>query len=285
MNKSKPQRSNLQLRVLTALVGLPITIALLFLLPSVWFGTLLALLFAVGVHECGRMNNSSRSKLFGLYAVFILCGPVVFVLQAWASYFVGDFLLPAVFSVALVYSLAALYLVVRYPEGEGLSAPMRRDLTACFLLAATWLALTWLKHLDAEMLIIWLLVVVWVADSGAYFGGRQWGSRKLAPQVSPGKTLEGAFTGVAAAVIAGMAMTMTIPAALGMEFSTLAWAVTTLVVALLSILGDLFVSLLKRLAGTKDAGGLFPGHGGVMDRLDSFLFTAPLVAFALTLTP
>ena len=194
-------------------------------------------------------------------------------------------LLPlVVFSTTLVYALVALFLIVRYPKAQTLFSLPRQALTACFLLAATWLALTWLKFLRGELLIVWLLGVVWAADSGAYFGGRRFGRRKLAPRVSPGKTLEGACIGVAAATVVGMALPMVFPSALGSDFSIIAWVLGALAVALLSILGDLFVSLLKRRTGAKDAGGLLPGHGGIMDRLDSLIFTAPLVALVAALS-
>ena len=280
MNDTK-QRSNLQLRVLTALVALPLTFAALFFLPSPLLGLVLLPLFAFGVYECARLTESSTRKVVALYAVFVGSGPLLLILHTFCTDLVGTLLPAVVFAAAMLHWLFAIFLVVRFPGSAKLFPPLRRDLTSAFGLAAAWFAFVWLKDVGGEWLIVWLLAVVWVADSGAYFGGRRWGRRKLASLVSPGKTIEGAACGVVAALVTGVLVGTAVPEMFNLRFSTLMWALASLLVALLSILGDLFASLLKRLAGAKDSGGLFPGHGGVMDRLDSLLSTAPLVALAV----
>lgn len=165
----------------------------------------------------------------------------------------------------------------------------RRSGAACLsifgvlALLATWLALVELFLQRGPWFLVSLLALVWVADIAAYFSGKAFGRHKLAPAVSPGKTWEGAAGGVVAAA-AWVALTTAWPGSFGAAlrdhwswFGALAIAVG---LAALSIVGDLFESLLKRRAGVKDSSGLLPGHGGVYDRIDALLPVAPL-AFLL----
>lgn len=200
----------------------------------------------------------------------------------------------ALFAGAAVAGYAALYLA-----GAGVR-------TVCFAVAAAfWLlvAPAWLARgmrpggaamiaagfvvlvpaalamatLEPRRLLIFL-VLVWLADSAAYFTGRAWGRRKLAPSISPGKTWEGALGGVAAALVWAIICRR--------YFDDAAWAAYLGAAALLaavSIVGDLFESAAKRRAGVKDSGALLPGHGGILDRIDSATAVLPLSALLLSL--
>ena len=140
-------------------------------------------------------------------------------------------------------------------------------------LAAAGLAFVWLRH-DPEFgraMVLWLVVVVSVTDTGAYFAGRGLGGPKLAPSISPGKTWAGLFGGMIAAAAAGLVAALLI----GHEILTL--IVASLALAIISQVGDLFESSLKRRFGAKDSGSLIPGHGGVLDRIDGLLAGALLV--------
>jgi len=155
-------------------------------------------------------------------------------------------------------------------------------LSGLLVLVTAWLALVQLREI-AALLILWLLSVVWVADTAAYFCGKKFGKRKLVPDISPGKTLEGvygAFFAVSVYAIAIIAVNgnhhvsafgKAIPAYLLLAAH---WLITSL-----SIVGDLFESLLKRQAGVKDSGTILPGHGGVLDRIDGLISTLPVMAF------
>lgn len=129
--------------------------------------------------------------------------------------------------------------------------------------------------------LIWLVLVLvctWSSDTLAYLVGRRWGKRRMAPELSPGKTLEGAVGGVLGSTIAAWVVVM--------SYSPLPlWPVLSLgfITGLAAQIGDLVESAIKRLAGIKDAGNLIPGHGGVLDRFDSMLFTAPLVYYYVVL--
>src|SRR3990167_4108911 len=119
-------------------------------------------------------------------------------------------------------------------------------------------------------LMMYLFALVWATDIGAYLAGKQWGSYRLIPKVSPGKTIEGALGGIILAmIVAGFSMIWFAPS------SRLLWFGCAFCTVLVSIVGDLFVSMLKRRCQLKDTGALFPGHGGVLDRMDSFIAAAP----------
>jgi phosphatidate cytidylyltransferase len=124
-------------------------------------------------------------------------------------------------------------------------------------------------------MLLWMLLLVFAADIGAYFAGRAWGRHKLAPQVSPGKTWEGAIGGLAAAALVGLG------GALHFGLPVLAGVVFACAIGVFSIIGDLTESMFKRAVGLKDSGRLLPGHGGVLDRVDSVTAAAPLYALGL----
>jgi phosphatidate cytidylyltransferase len=123
--------------------------------------------------------------------------------------------------------------------------------------------------------LLFVLLLVWTADIGAYFAGRRWGKRKLAPRVSPGKSWEGVYGGLAATTLLAMLFALWQP--LG-PMGGVALVVITAVVTLTSVLGDLFESMLKRYRNIKDSSQLLPGHGGVLDRIDSLTAAIPIFA-------
>ena len=128
------------------------------------------------------------------------------------------------------------------------------------------------------LLILYILLLVWAADIGAYFTGRAWGKSKLAPNVSPGKSWAGAWGGVSAAMILGVITSYLMGLNLVM---TIQFLVITALTAFISIIGDLTESMFKRTRGIKDSSALLPGHGGVMDRIDSLLAAIPVFVFLL----
>jgi phosphatidate cytidylyltransferase len=135
------------------------------------------------------------------------------------------------------------------------------------------LALLWIRERGGLDLLLWVFIVTWSTDIGAYFTGRRFGRRKLAPSISPGKTIEGLYGGIAAAALLGGAWVL----ARGLALPLLGFAPLLAVVAQA---GDLFESALKRRAGVKDSGNWLPGHGGALDRLDGLVPVAVLTAAA-----
>jgi len=186
-------------------------------------------------------------------------------------------------TLSLFWWLLAVAWVLTYPRTmQRYSSPVMLALIGLVILVPTWVAVIGL-HASGEkgpMLVMYLLSLIWVADSGAYFGGRKWGKRKLAPSVSPGKSWEGVGSGAALSVAYafGAAQVLDLP---GNQWSV--FVVLSLVTVFFSVLGDLTESMFKRHAGMKDSGTLLPGHGGVLDRIDSVTAAAPVFVVGLWL--
>jgi phosphatidate cytidylyltransferase len=140
-------------------------------------------------------------------------------------------------------------------------------------------AAAWIRAVHGPGALTWLVAVIALSDSAQYYTGRAFGRRKLAPLVSPAKTIEGALGGLIVAALAGALLA---PYCLTMPLSLAAAAGCALLLAGFGIAGDLFESLLKRSAGVKDSSNLIPGHGGILDRIDAYLFAAPVFYFWLT---
>ena len=228
--------------------------------------------------EAGRAAFFLLLALFAAYEWAKLAGvsqPLarLVCVAAAAGLLIGLWLLPmveaAVLAAAVLFWLGALAIVLAYPASAGLArAPAFALPAGVVALAGAWLALTALPPGVA----LWLLVTVAAADTGAYFAGRRFGRRPLAPRVSPGKTWAGTAGGAVAALLCG--------AVGGWWFagSPAAWLGLAAALFVASVIGDLFESVLKRVRGVKDSGAVLPGHGGVLDRLDSVLGAAPVTA-------
>jgi phosphatidate cytidylyltransferase len=223
---------------------------------------LIALIVAAGGHEWARLCRLAGAAAWA-YAIAIAAA-------FGAIFALGDAVVRAALAIAVVFWLIAAPLWL----ARGVQAHHRLALaiSGFLVLVPSAVALAALPPLQ----VLAVLVLVWVADTAAYFVGRAWGRRKLAPSISPGKTWEGAAGGVfgalAYAIICG-------GLAGGVAWAALVAGAALL--AVLSIVGDLFESAAKRQAGVKDSGTLLPGHGGILDRIDSATATLPLAALLL----
>lgn len=140
------------------------------------------------------------------------------------------------------------------------------------VMLATWMFLSRLRAFYGPEMTMYLLILIWLADISAYFAGKKYGKNKLAPDISPGKTVEGMYGALAAGIFCGVALSLLY----GFQFLIAAdFTLLSVLTVLVSIYGDLFFSLAKRLRGVKDSGSLLPGHGGVLDRIDSLIAAAP----------
>ncbi|PIQ38720.1 MAG: phosphatidate cytidylyltransferase [Lysobacterales bacterium CG17_big_fil_post_rev_8_21_14_2_50_64_11] len=265
--------------MLTALLLLPAAIACVLWLPTPWMGGLGSVVMLLGLWELTRLIGlqSRAARLAYLAAnIAVMCW---LVWSAWLG-----LALPVVVVGSVFWVLVPLWLA--YP---GAFAGHSRQSVAIKLLAGSlaaipaWSALL-LLHGDGALGPRWALlalVAVWAADSFAYFAGSRWGRRKLAPQISPGKTWAGLWGGLAGCVLISLAAAPAL--ALGW-LQIPALALLALVTGVFSVFGDLFESVFKRQAGSKDSGALIPGHGGVLDRIDSLLAALPIfVVFKLLL--
>jgi phosphatidate cytidylyltransferase len=268
-------------RVATAVVLLAILVPAIFLAPPWVWGLVSLALLAIAGAEWGRLLGAPAGGR-ALGAALALAGTAY---VAWrggltAGAVPAPVAVLAAASLAFWVSVAPVSLSRVHRVGPGWPV-------AALLLGACWLALYELRLAGAGMLVS-AMAIVWLADIGAYFAGRAFGRRKLAPRVSPGKTWEGVLGGIAAVIAVALAVALAWPegaregGATTVFSSWLAaragWPVALPVLAALaglSVVGDLYESMLKRLAGVKDSGTLLPGHGGVLDRIDALIPTMP----------
>lgn len=265
-------------RITTALFLAPLPVLAVLFLPTPWLAAALALVLLAGLWEwtafAGIHDRLPRAAFLTANALLMAAliwggGPSLFTLKLLSL-------------VGVLWWVAAVPLWLARPAFASADLPANRALK---LMAGTlgvvpaWCALGWLHAEDplGPRWTLYALLVVWIADSGAYFAGSKFGRRKLAPSISPGKTWEGVYGGLAATALLAM---------VGFPLLGLGWTqlpallVATLLVAGISVVGDLFESLMKRHSGVKDSGALFPGHGGLMDRLDSILAALPVFVVA-----
>jgi phosphatidate cytidylyltransferase len=264
--------SVLRQRLLTAAVLLPVVVAGMFFLPNLLWGLILLVPTALGAIEWSRLSGFSpavrNALLGGVVATGLLLLLVQWRLPAQAVNFAAWLFLLALLFWALLVP-AWLYFRWRVASRPAMF------LAGWTLLIPAWLAMTQLQRSPA--LLLMLLAVVWIADSAAYFTGRRFGRRKLAPEISPGKTWEGVI-GAAVAVLAyGFAVGFVLQPEASL-YDRAGLLVFIAVLTAFSIIGDLFESWIKRQAGAKDSGGLLPGHGGVLDRIDSLTAAMPFAA-------
>ncbi len=256
----------LRQRVITALVLAPFVLLVILWIPHPITAAVLALLVAAGAWEWSAFPGFTRvAARLGYVAFISAC-----VATAW---YIGvdsvesNLLLHS----ALIWWVLALLWIAFAPASVNRATAA---IAGLFVLVPVWLALVRL-HAHAPALLFFLLLLVVAADIGAYFAGRAFGKHKLAPRVSPGKTWDGVGGGMLAAALM---------AAIGVWWfimDTVPFMALCVVVAIASVIGDLTESLFKRHAGLKDSGNLLPGHGGVLDRVDSVTAAAPVFLIGL----
>lgn len=264
-------------RILTAVVLLPVIIVFLFVLPKVCTAVLAGLIAAVGAYELlwgtGLAKNLRLVIYSGVMAVFVVL---------WAHFQLGYF---AALVAVLVFT-GLLYMEMMISHGK---LPF---LQICLCYVAGMIVPFFLgaivRILDMDLgrhLIATPFVACFLPDAGAYFSGRLFGKHKMSPVISPNKTIEGAIGGVVCAMLGMVAYGLILDFGFGLQVSYGLCVVYGLLGAGASILGDLFFSAVKRQTGIKDYGWIFPGHGGVMDRLDSLTLVSPLMEALLLLIP
>jgi phosphatidate cytidylyltransferase len=265
----------LKTRIITALIIFSATLALVFLSPSWLFRLLTALVLLTGCWEFRRLADLRAAAGWALpglqiiiFALMMYYWPVV---EAKAMVFL------AVACLAWLLMFSRLFL---FRDGEKPGNSFRRFgfLSALGATTFCWFSLSWLHGQPNGPFIVFLvLLIIWASDVGAYFSGKQFGRRKLAPLISPKKTWEGVYGGIALAIAAAFAWSELIA---GLNIPVVALLTMTVLTTLASVGGDLFISIHKRTVGLKDTGTIFPGHGGILDRYDSLLAGAPFFALA-----
>lgn len=271
----------LKQRILTGLVLAPIMIGGIFYLPMMQFMVFIGVITALGAWEwanlSGIQNKLGRVAYTAVISI-ILYGLWYFDLDQNSN----------LLYVAFAWWLSAFVLVRTHPKFKAIwSGTVPRLLMGLIILLPMWMGFVQIKsYPNSGYLIIFVMFIVWGADVGAYFAGRTFGKHKLAPNVSPGKTWEGVYGGIftttLVAFIAGLMLQDTIHMDLTIKQWSLLFAATFVVTAV-SVVGDLVESMMKRHRGIKDSSNLLPGHGGVMDRIDSMTAALPVFALALSI--
>ncbi|HUQ25966.1 MAG TPA: phosphatidate cytidylyltransferase [Burkholderiales bacterium] len=241
-------------RVGTAAALIPALLAALFFLPKPWFAALGALVAATAGFEWARLCRMQGAT------AWIYAGAMAL---AFVALYNTEPRQPTFLLAALFWIVIAPWWMWRGVQGRALI------IAGFVVIVPAALAFVILNPLE----VLLVLLLVWIADSAAYFVGRAWGRRKLAPAISPGKTWEGAIGGTVGVLVYAII--------LGTFIEGIFWVPYLLAAALLavlSIVGDLFESAVKRQAGAKDSGTLLPGHGGILDRIDSATATLPVAA-------
>jgi phosphatidate cytidylyltransferase len=261
----------LRQRILTAIIGLPLLVAIIWF-GEPWFTLLIAAMAILGSFEFYRMSRHSKIQpltYFGIVWVLLI------VLSPHCPYTPTA---PFLITSAIVISL--IWLLFRPPKEQAFN---NWAWTMAGILYVGWLLSYWVSLRSLEIgraWVFWAMFTTFASDTCAFFIGRAWGKHNLAPSISPGKTWEGVIGGLLGSIIASLI--------LGIVFSLPLsyWLIAFLgfIISIFAQLGDLVESLLKRNTGTKDSSRLVPGHGGVLDRIDSLIFTGIIVYYFVIFT-
>lgn len=274
----------LRQRVITGLAMAGLFLAAVFFLPLLALAAVFGLVVVLGAWEWARLagwqSAAARLLFAAILAGLLIC---VYAYTELGSEPRLEQIQPLLGVACLWWSFSLLW-VKSYPASAVLwHGRIMRSLMGLLILSSAWLAAVYLLTFPrGGLLMVALVLVVAVTDIGAYFTGTRFGRHKLAERVSPAKTWEGFWGGMACAVLLALALWWVIPAKMA-HVSLAAVVAVVLLTALASVLGDLTVSMVKRESGVKDSGSLLPGHGGLLDRLDSLCSAAPVFALGLLL--
>lgn len=258
----------LRSRIITGLVLALTALISIYLLPLPAFSIFFWMVGLVAAYEyaglAGVEARLLRWAYAGLYSVLVLL-----------TYLEPALRIPGLLLSAAVWA-GALLMVFTYPRSGSLIQPWVRGLVGLIISWAAWIALMVIRESPGgSNWLLWMMLLVAFADIGAYFSGRQFGRHKLAAEVSPGKTWEGFWGGMlAASLLCGVILVI-------MGRFNSGWIFIMLLLVTVSVVGDLFESVLKRERGVKDSGVVLPGHGGVLDRIDSAVAVLPYFALIL----
>lgn len=273
LQKSNPQQSKwhqIKRRVITALILTVIIVTAIFILPTFEFTIGAALLLSIGGWEWARLIGMSSLQQCIIYLIVL-----------FASFFFAYHFPTFVLVLAIIWWLLAFLLMLLSPQ-RGIIFCQNKILgsvAGLLVLVPCWTAIV-VSHQLSPGYLLYGLFWIWSADTGAFLAGRLWGQHKLAPKISPGKTVEGVIGGLAATLVIAMigGLLLGIQARQWLPVLLLA-----IIVALASVVGDLFESLIKRHAGVKDSGNWLPGHGGLLDRIDGLTAALPFYTLGILL--
>ncbi|HBO37396.1 MAG TPA: phosphatidate cytidylyltransferase [Pasteurellaceae bacterium] len=278
-------------RILSAIVLLGIVFVALFLFSPFYFALTLAVVITIGVWEWTQFAGFKQS--IWRFVISAIAGTFLFLwIYSSANYLEAgrvfeDYAAPLLFC-SVIWWAAAFMLVISYPKTAVLwNKSILLQLIFAFFTLVPFLIGVLRLRLDnyvvssthGIMLLLYVFILVWAADSGAYFAGRKFGKHKLAPKVSPGKTWQGVIGGLITAGVFAFVFLQLSNDALFTKNSGAAFVLLSVATVAISVLGDLTESMFKRESGIKDSSNLIPGHGGVLDRIDSLTAAVPFFTY------
>ncbi|VXC98902.1 CDP-diglyceride synthase [Enterobacterales bacterium 8AC] len=279
----------LKYRLITAVILIPLVIAALFLLPPFGFALVTLAVCMLAAWEWGQLAGfATRSQRIWLA---LLCGLLLVLMMLSVPAYqhsVHQWQVDVPLWLSLAWWLGALLLVLFYPGSAALwrnSRPLRLFFGLLTIIPFFWgmVALRQFgyeqNHFTGAWWLLYVMLLVWGADSGAYMFGKLFGKHKLAPKVSPGKTWEGLIGGLVTSAVISWLFGRYAP----LNIVPVTLLICSVIAALASVLGDLTESMFKREAGIKDSGHLIPGHGGILDRIDSLTAAVPVFACLMLL--
>jgi len=271
----------LKKRIATALVLVPVLLIAIFYLPMLWFSIVIGAIIIWAAWEWSALIGW-KEKYFrlGYVAIVLLLLIMSYFMLNAANFALINWILGITFLVWIWASVGMLnYAFGRSPLG--LHYPILKALMGLFALVPCWIAVVMIREIigSPAWLLFGLLIIWGGMDTGAYLAGRLWGRHKLAPRVSPKKTWEGFFGGIILTVIITIIMSAAVfHVSLPQVFT---FCIVAIIVGIFAVMGDLVESMLKRQVGIKDSGSGLPGHGGILDRIDSVTAALPVFALAL----
>jgi len=262
----------LKQRIITAIVLVVLSIwALFYSTPDVWKGCLLLVGF-IAAWEWSGFADIKTPSLRLTYALGVTVA---------ANYAVDTFTMQNIAMLTMVETLALVSVVSRYQMAKGESKGSSMSftlLTGVLAIILFVVAMVKFRVDFGPLIVLMSMLLIWAIDTGAYFSGRRFGKTKLAVHVSPGKTWEGVLGGGVLALVISLIVLNFVNVEL--KYSMILMSVVLTMIALFSVFGDLFESVMKRQVGLKDSGKILPGHGGVLDRIDSLLIAVPMLYLA-----
>lgn len=272
-------------RIITALILVPLVVLAVFQLPSGYFSLLVALVMLVAAWEWTNLIGINSPLKRGLFLLALIL-PMLW-LHFWTQFLelaaqvldwpdIRDYsgILEWLVIPPVLFWILSMILIRNTPAAI-LKLEMRtryKALIGWLVLFAGWMFLTRLRAFYGTELVLYFLILIWAADIAAYFVGKKFGKTKLAPEISPGKTVQGMYGALIAGVVCAAVLSLIygFPWMVASDFTLL-----SILTVLISIYGDLFFSVVKRQRGVKDTGSILPGHGGMLDRIDSLIAATP----------
>ena len=257
----------LKTRIITAIVLIAAFIPALFMLPTVYWACAMLLLTLLALREWAQMVSLSNTQIYSYLLISLAIG--VYVILRLQQNNLHQFFYQSLTVFAVVACFWLLIVPIWFAKQFKLRSLMAKVLLGWLLMLPLWLALICAKIVDPKLVLV-LLATIWIADSAAYFAGKNFGKHKLAPNISPGKTWEGVVGALVGVSIFGAILYI------GFGIHTLAIFPGLWLITILGVMGDLFESMMKRQMNLKDSGSLLPGHGGILDRIDGVIPSLPI---------